>query len=85
MVVNTRNWWFGKYVLVAPQWASKISWAERKVHVELSRQAIKDGPEWNPADAINRTYETKLYDYYGRPAYWVGGTQPVAATPPPPL
>jgi sporulation protein YlmC with PRC-barrel domain len=73
LVVNTRNWWFGKNVLVAPQWANRISWAERKVYVGLSRQAIKGSPEWNGADAINRAYEARLYDYYGRPAYRLGG------------
>lgn len=79
LVVNTRNWWFGKSVLVAPHWASRISWAENKVYVDLSRQAIKDSPEWNPSDAINREYETRLHDHYGRPAHWARGAS--AASP----
>ncbi len=70
LVVDTRNWWFGKKVLVAPHWASRVSWAERKVYVALSRDAIKKSPEWNPTTGVNREYETRLYDYYGRPAYW---------------
>ena len=70
LVVDTKNWWFGKRVLLAPHWASGVSWAERKVHVDLSREAIKKSPEWNPTAGVNREYETRLYDYYGRPAYW---------------
>ncbi|MDP3273568.1 MAG: PRC-barrel domain-containing protein [Deltaproteobacteria bacterium] len=70
LVVNTRNWWFGKSVLVAPQWVERISWAENKVYIELAREVIKAGPEWSATDAVNRQYETRLYDYYGRPAYW---------------
>ena len=65
-------------VLVAPHWASGVSWAERKVYVDLSREAIKKSPEWNPTAGVNREYETRLYDYYGRPAYWFtdgGGKQ----------
>ena len=73
LVIDTRNWWFGKRVLVAPHWASRISWDERRVHVDMSRQAIKDSPEWDPTAAINREYEARLYDYYGRPAYWSSG------------
>jgi hypothetical protein len=73
LVVDTSNWWFGKKVLVAPLWATEISWEERKVHLDLSRQAIKDSPQWDAGIAINREYETHLYDYYGRPAYWVPG------------
>jgi len=72
LVVNTRNWWFGKSVLVAPQWASRISWTENKVYVGLSRQAIKDSPEWDSSAAISREYETRLHDHFARPAYWVG-------------
>jgi hypothetical protein len=73
LVIDTSNWWIGKKVLVAPQWASSVSWAEKKVHVELSRQAIKESPEWNANAAINREYEKSLYDYYGRPVYWEAG------------
>jgi hypothetical protein len=67
LVVDTSHWWFGKRVLVSPHWASRVSWEERKVHVDLSRQAIKDSPEWNPAAVISREYEIVLYDHYGRP------------------
>ena len=70
LVVDTRNWWFGKKVLVAPQWASRVSWDERKVYIDLSRDAIKKSPEWSPTAGVNRELETRLYDYYGRPAYW---------------
>lgn len=80
LVIDTSNWWFGKKVLVAPHWASRISWEERKVHVDLSRQAIKNSPEWNASAAVNREYEVRLYDYYGRPVYWGSGDQP-AGTP----
>jgi len=70
LVIDTKNWWFGKKVLVAPHWASRISWQERMVYIDLSRQAIKDSPEWNVEAGVNREYETHLYDYYGRPVYW---------------
>jgi len=42
LVVDTRNWLPGKKVLIAPQQIKEISWAKRKVHVELSREAIKN-------------------------------------------
>jgi len=85
LVVDTSNWWFGKKVLVAPHWATRISWEERKVFIDLSREAIKNGPVWDAAAPINREYEARLYDYYGRPMYWAtdhGAHQ--AVLPPPP-
>lgn len=79
LVIDTSNWWFGKKVLVAPHWASRISWEEHKVYVDMSRQQIKDCPEWNATAPINREYEVRLYDYYGRPMYWVSGDSPADA------
>ena len=79
LVVDTHNWWVGKKVLIAPPWATRVSWGERNVYVAMPRQAIKDSPEWNPYAAVNREYETRLYDYYGRPAYWEGADRPGAA------
>ena len=76
LVVDTSNWWFGKKVLVAPHWAGNVSWDERKVHLNMSRQAIKSSPEWTPTEAINREYETRLYNYYGQPMYWSSGEPP---------
>ena len=70
MVVDTRNWWPGKKVLVAPGWVDRISWVEAMVYVDLMRQRIEEGPEFDPSVPVNWQYEEKLYDYYGRPKYW---------------
>jgi sporulation protein YlmC with PRC-barrel domain len=81
LVVNTSNWGLGKDVLIAPHWAPRISWEERKIFVDLSRQKIKDSPTWNPENAVNREYESRLYDYYGRPADWSTGGFAESARP----
>jgi len=70
LVVDTSKWWFGKSVLVAPRWIERIDWSNKGVYVNLPREVIKNSPEWKPEEAVNREYETRLYDYYGRPAYW---------------
>jgi hypothetical protein len=80
LVIDTSNWWVGKKVLVAPHWASHISWSARQVHVDLSRQTIKKSPEWNASVAIDRQYEVNLYDYYGRRVYWEGGDRTAAVS-----
>jgi hypothetical protein len=73
VVVDTRNWWLDKKVLVVPFWADRISWDEKKMHLALTRQMIKNSPPWDPKEPVNREYEARLYDYYGRPAYWQAG------------
>jgi hypothetical protein len=81
LVIDTSNWWFGKKVLVAPQWAQKISWAKNMVYVNLTKDAIMNSPVWNPEALINREFEQRLYDYYGRPAYWLPSEPPVQGKP----
>lgn len=64
LVVDTRNWWFGKKVLVAPRWASRVSWPGSKVYVDLPREAIKESPEWNEGEPISRDLELRLEDFW---------------------
>ena len=71
LVVDTSNWWFGgKHVLVATHWVERVSWTERRVFVELSREAIQSSPEWNPNQPLTRAYEQALHDHYARQGYW---------------
>lgn len=70
MIVDTRNWLPGRQVLVSPEWITKFDWAKSEVSVDLSQNIIKNSPEFDPKDAVNRDYEAQLYDYYGRPVYW---------------
>ena len=68
--VATRNWWPGKKVLVSPVWAERVSWEDSKVYVGLTRETIKDAPEYVESMPITREYEKQLHSYYGRPPYW---------------
>lgn len=70
MVVDTRNWLPGKKVLVSPSWVESVDWVERKAKVDMTREQVANSPEFNPSDAVNREYEVRLYDFYGRPKYW---------------
>jgi hypothetical protein len=69
--VATRNWWPGKKVLVSPAWIERVSWADSKVCAGLSREAIKEGPEYDESVPVTREYENRLYLHYGRPPYWM--------------
>ena len=71
LIVDTRNWWPGKKVLVSPQWIENVSWGERKVFVNLSRETIKESPEYSEESLLTREYETALYKHYDRKGYWI--------------
>ena len=59
-----------KKVLVALEWISKINVGSGEVHIDLTQDAIKFSPAFDPTLPVNRQYEEVLYDYYGRPKYW---------------
>jgi len=71
LLVNTRNWWpGGKKILLATHWIDSIDWAEKTVYTTLTRQQVRDGPEYVEAVPIDRDYEQRLHDAYGREGYW---------------
>jgi hypothetical protein len=70
LVVDTRNWLPGRRVLVSPEWVQNISWDERHVGVDVTRDTVKNSPPYDPSAPVNREYEIQMYDYYGRPKYW---------------
>jgi len=69
--VATRNWWPGKKVLISPAWIERVSWDNSKVYVGLSREAIRNGPEYAESMPISRDHERRLHLHYGQPPYWV--------------
>ncbi len=71
LIVGTKNWWPGKQVLISPLWIERVSWAESKVVINLSREAIQESPEFTSEALISRDFETNLYDHYNRKGYWI--------------
>lgn len=71
LVVDTRNWWPGRRVLIAPLWLNRLSWNEAKVFADLSRDAIKSSPEYRPDQPVLRDYADQLHRHYQRePHTW---------------
>jgi hypothetical protein len=76
LAVDTRDWWPGKKVLLPPDWIGPTLWPERTVAlaVKVTRDQVRNGPEWHPHDPISPAFEAELSDYYARQR---AGTPPV--------
>ncbi len=70
LIVDTKNWWPGKKVLLSPIWIERISWGQSKVFVNLLRETIQQSPEYSEALLLTREYEASLHRHYNRPVYW---------------
>jgi sporulation protein YlmC with PRC-barrel domain len=49
LVVDTKNWWPAKKVLIDPRAAERIDWASSAVRVKLTQAEIKSSPEYDPS------------------------------------
>jgi hypothetical protein len=70
IVVDTRNWWPGKQVVIPPQWVKRLDWPEKIVSVDVARDTVRAAPEYDPALEFSREQEQRLYQHYQRPGYW---------------
>jgi hypothetical protein len=71
LIIDTKNWWPGKRVLISPRWIERVSWEQARVFVNLTRETIKKSPEYAHESAPTRDYETRLHGHYSRQGYWI--------------
>jgi hypothetical protein len=71
LVIDTRNWLPGKKVLVAADWLESVEWSGRRITVDLTRDQIKASPEYDPSITLDRDFQERLYQHYGRTPHWV--------------
>jgi hypothetical protein len=79
-VVDPRSWWPGPHVMLPTEWLTDISWSDRVVRVDVTREAVRGAPHYLPPDeappldvaqrGISREYERRVYGHYGRSGYW---------------
>ncbi len=67
LVADTRNWWFGRHVLLSPASVQEIRWGEHQVSLNLTCYKIKGSPAWDATGMLDRAYETLVQAYYGWP------------------
>jgi PRC-barrel domain len=71
MVVDISTWLGSeKQILVALEWVNNIDVSRKEVLIDLSQDAVKFSPAFDPSLPVNRQYEEVIYDYHGRPKYW---------------
>jgi uncharacterized protein YrrD len=72
LVVDTRNWWpGGKKVLLATRWIDRVDWADKTVYTLLTRDQVRNSPEYDESAPLHRDYEKQLHEAYDREGYWL--------------
>jgi uncharacterized protein YrrD len=69
LVVDTGKWMSGKRVLLSPM-SVRGAWDLTTIPVSLTRDQVRNSPEFDPQAALSRDAETQVLGYYGYPYYW---------------
>jgi sporulation protein YlmC with PRC-barrel domain len=65
LIVDTKNWWPGKKVLISPRSARAIDWMDKLVHLDVDLQTVKDSPAYDATTTVDGAYDEKFLTYYG--------------------
>jgi hypothetical protein len=64
LVVDTGPWIFGRKVLLPAGTVQRVDHAERKVYVDLTKEQIKNSPEYDPDTFDKPDYRSQVGSYY---------------------
>jgi sporulation protein YlmC with PRC-barrel domain len=67
LIVDTRNWWPGKHVLLSPSSVIAIDWVAEQISVDVTQDKVRLSPAWDPASLIHGSYEAQLREHYAWP------------------
>ena len=65
LVVDTGPWILGRKVILPAGTVDRVDDANRKVYVDLTKDQIKNSPEWDQDAAFDDSYRGRLGNYYG--------------------
>lgn len=64
LLIDTRNWWPGKKVLIPHAAVHNVSWVDRTITVDLSSAQIQQAPEFNADSGLTAEYQRNVRKYY---------------------
>ena len=71
LIVDTRNWLpGGRKVILSLNWIKDINWTDSSVKVNLTKDQIKNSPDYDPSAPPKREYEDTLFKHYQKEKYW---------------
>jgi hypothetical protein len=54
LIVDTKNWWPGKKVLISPRWIREIDWMDNMVKLNVDRERVQDSPAYDVPTKLDR-------------------------------
>lgn len=73
LVVDTGEWLASRKVLISPYSVTPPLRGEGVIDVALTREKIRMSPDVDTHKPVSRQNEHAYHEYFGYPAYWLGG------------
>lgn len=70
VMVDVRHWLNRRDVLLAVTALDQPDWDKRTVHVHLTKEQVRHGPDVDSHKPVSRQQEIAMREFYGWPAYW---------------
>lgn len=64
LIIDPSNWLPGHKVVVSPDWISAVSWAQSRVYIDLTREAVKAAPAHDPEAAWDEDYARRIHRFH---------------------
>ena len=69
VVLDTGRWFPGRKVILSTSWLKHASEDDPTLLMDLTSEAVKDGPTYDPGVPINRELESGIFAHYDRRPY----------------
>jgi hypothetical protein len=69
LVIDTSNWIGGRTVVLSPEWTRRVDSSEQQIHVDTTRETVKNSPRYDPTVEISSDYENALRLHYTRTSH----------------
>jgi hypothetical protein len=63
-VLDARTWLANRYVVLSPAWIDQFDWLTGRMKTDLSREAVKNSPPYEPGCPITPAYSIRLKRHY---------------------
>lgn len=64
LVIDTRNWWPGKKVLLPPRTIRQVRFDDLRVDVETTREQLRQAPAYDPQDVMQEGDLRRFEEYF---------------------
>ena len=69
-VIDAGGWLSDRKLILALPWVTSVDWETQGVQVDITKEELKQSPQFDPSVVLDRDFEDRLHKHFGKPGYW---------------